>query len=104
MISFYQHIIDVLKQLMLPCLFKLIFHRDCPGCGFQRSVLLLLRGEFSKSFHLYWATLPILFLFCFCILHLKFGIKHGARILIFLYISIGVLILSHYIYKLSMHL
>ncbi len=96
--------INWLEHLMMPCLFRLLFHVECPGCGFQRSLLLLLRGEFSKSIHLYWATIPVLLLFSFCLLHLKFNIKYGAGIMVFLYGTISVLIISHYIYKLSYHL
>jgi len=45
---------------MLPCAFKQLFGIDCPGCGFQRSFIALLRGNFAISFSLYPATILVL--------------------------------------------
>jgi hypothetical protein len=42
-----------LENIMLPCLFRDYFGFDCPGCGFQRSVASLVRGEFGNAFLLY---------------------------------------------------
>jgi hypothetical protein len=38
---------------MIPCLSKTLFGVECLGCGFQRSFLLLLRGDFTASFQMY---------------------------------------------------
>ncbi len=38
---------------MMPCALKSIFGIDCPICGFQRSLLLLLHGNFVGSFKMY---------------------------------------------------
>ncbi len=45
---------------MLPCFVKAIFGIDCPVCGFQRSMLLLLKGEYRNSFLMYPPLLFIL--------------------------------------------
>ena len=45
---------------MLPCFFKHLTGFDCPGCGFQRSIVALAHGNIGKSFELYPATLFIL--------------------------------------------
>lgn len=50
---------------MLPCLSKQLLGMDCPGCGLQRSVALLLRGEFWESFLMYPGLFPMLCLFGF---------------------------------------
>jgi len=42
-----------LEKYMLPCLSKTLFGVECLGCGFQRSFLLLLQGEFAASFEMY---------------------------------------------------
>jgi hypothetical protein len=57
--------INWLQNHLLPCPFKYITGIDCPGCGFQRSVLALLEGHLQKSFILYPATIPVLMLFAF---------------------------------------
>jgi hypothetical protein len=49
-----------LKAHLLPCPFKYITGIDCPGCGFQRSVLALLKGDVHQSFLLYPPTIPLL--------------------------------------------
>ena len=42
---------------MLKCKFKTLTGLDCPGCGFQRSVVSMLDGNFVDAF-IYW---PMLF-------------------------------------------
>jgi hypothetical protein len=45
---------------MFPCLSKTLFGLECLGCGFQRSLVLLLRGEFSAAFQMYPALFTTL--------------------------------------------
>lgn len=45
---------------MIPCFFKQLFGFDCPGCGFQRSFIALLKGDVVYSLKLYPATIPII--------------------------------------------
>jgi len=33
---------------------------DCPGCGLQRAIILLLKGEFWASLNMYPPLLPLL--------------------------------------------
>jgi hypothetical protein len=99
----YFIMLEWLEQLMIPCLFKAVFHSDCPGCGLQRSLLLLLKGNLVGSVVMYWATIPILLMFIFLLLHLKFNLKAGNKVLIFLYAINGILIFCQYFYKLSNH-
>jgi len=94
-------ILDGLEKLMLPCLFKMLFHKECPGCGLQRSVLALLKGDLGGSLHLYWATIPILLLFTFLLLHLRFRFSFGAKVLVWLYCFNGILIMCQFFYKLT---
>nr|WP_067053120.1 DUF2752 domain-containing protein [Mucilaginibacter sp. L294] len=49
-----------LKAHLLPCPFKYITGIDCPGCGFQRSLLALLKGDVHQSFLLYPPAIPLL--------------------------------------------
>ena len=53
------------NRFLLPCPFKHLTGIDCPGCGFQRSVLALLKGNWMESWHYYPATVPILLLVVF---------------------------------------
>ncbi|TDE01446.1 DUF2752 domain-containing protein [Flavobacterium hiemivividum] len=38
---------------MIPCLSKTLFGVECLGCGFQRSLLLLFKGDITSSFQMY---------------------------------------------------
>ena len=92
-----------LKTHLLSCPIKQYLGIDCPGCGFQRSVLALLEGDFSKSFKLYPPTMPLIILIVFALVHLKFDFKQGAFLIKLLYIGISLLIVINYIYKIFTH-
>jgi hypothetical protein len=54
-----------LQKHLLTCPFKYLTGIDCPGCGFQRSVIQLLKGNLHQSFILYPATIPLLLFFSY---------------------------------------
>lgn len=95
------NIINWLEAHQLPCLFKAVTHVDCPGCGMQTSLILLIKGEVMRSFFIYPALLPIILLFGFLILHLIKNYKNGSVILKYAYIFCAGIILISYIYKLT---
>ncbi|MHA4894427.1 DUF2752 domain-containing protein [Pedobacter sp. PWIIR3] len=96
-------IIDWLKGHLLACPFKRLTGLDCPGCGFQRSILALVQGDVKSSVHLYPAVAPILMFIIFVPLHLKFDFKNGAQLIKFLYLIIAIVIVLNYIYKIYNH-
>jgi Protein of unknown function (DUF2752) len=96
----FLNITNWLEEHQLPCLFKSITHFDCPGCGLQTSLLLLLRGNIMDSLKTYPALLPIIFLFLYLIFHVIKKTANGALVLKYLYFfCTGIIVLS-YIYKL----
>ncbi len=92
-----------LKNQMLSCTFKSYTGVDCPGCGFQRSVLSLFRGDFIESFKLYPPTIPLIILGLFLLLHLKLDFKLGALAIKFMYILVVTMVVINYIYKVYHH-
>lgn len=88
-----------LEHHLLSCPIKRLTGIDCPGCGFQRSILALLHGDLTKSIQLYPATIPILAMAVFTLLHLKFDFKNGALIIKIFYIAATLIIVIKYIYK-----
>lgn len=74
---------------------------DCPGCGMQRSFLLLLKGDLAASFNMYPALIPVLLLFTLLSFHLAKKLKNGAVMLKYSYIFCAGIILLSYIYKLA---
>lgn len=55
------------SKLSFPCLFRVLLHIDCPGCGMTRAYLSLLRLDFSAAFtyHPMFWSVPILLLLYF---------------------------------------
>lgn len=89
-----------LEAHQLPCPFKQMTHLDCPGCGFQRSFVLLIRGQINASMLMYPALIPIIIMFAMLLLHVVFRIRNGAVILKYMYFFCTGVILVSYIYKL----
>lgn len=85
---------------MLPCMSKQVFGIECPGCGLQRSVLLLFQGEFVAAFKMYPAIYPIILLFGFLVADHFLRIKRSNAISIFLMITSVLMIITNYILKL----
>lgn len=87
---------------MLPCFTKQMIGMDCPGCGIQRSISLLLQGELGASFLMYPALIPIIFLLGFLIFDMFVSVRHGEKIKLWgTILTIGT-ILTSYIIKLTL--
>ncbi|GAA4769715.1 MULTISPECIES: DUF2752 domain-containing protein [Flavobacterium] len=41
------------EDYMIPCMNKSLFGVECMGCGTQRSLLLLSKGEFIEAFYMF---------------------------------------------------
>jgi hypothetical protein len=95
-----QHLIKWLESHQQTCSFKDHFGIICPGCGLQRSIIELLKGNLLNSIYLYPALIPILAMFAFLALHLAFKFRNGAFILKIMFIVNISLISLNYIYKL----
>lgn len=74
---------------------------DCPGCGMQRSIIELLKGNFWESFKLYPALTTTIALIVLLILHLIYKFKHGAKYLLIIFIVNTFILLLNYILKLT---
>lgn len=78
----------IAEDFMLPCLTKKFLGFDCPGCGLQRSVALLLQGDFVASFKMYPALFPMIVLFLFI------GLKHWVNVKFENTITFGLLLIT----------
>ena len=96
---FLQNIITWLEANQLPCLFKAITHFDCPGCGMQRSFIMLMKGDITSSFLIYPALIPILLLFILLGVQLVARLNRGAILLKYGYLFCAGIILVSYIYR-----
>ncbi len=87
------------EKHMLPCISKQVFGIDCPGCGLQRSVALLLQGEFEASFLMYPGLLPMLALFGFLALNRFVPFRRANAITIILAATTVLAILINFFIK-----
>ncbi|MDO6597509.1 DUF2752 domain-containing protein [Oceanihabitans sp. 2_MG-2023] len=87
------------EDYMLPCLNKKLFGIDCPGCGMQRSVALIVQGDFTAAFNMYPAIFTIILMLILLVLHIKFKIKNGHKYLMLLFIINILIIFINYINK-----
>jgi hypothetical protein len=90
--------ISFLEDHLLPCQWKSL-GVECTGCGLQRSVIHLLKGEFTEAFYLYPAVYTLLLMFAFLLLHLKFDFAKGHKILLWLFVLNICIIIISYILK-----
>lgn len=95
------NIINWLEQHQLPCLFKAMFHIDCPGCGFQRSAIALLKGNIGESWKMYPALIPMLIFFLYLFADRRFHFKNSTFFTRFGIASVFIIILASYIIKLT---
>jgi hypothetical protein len=88
-----------IEDFMLPCFTKKIIGVDCPGCGIQRSLVHLAKGEFGQALTMYPAIVPLLLLFSFMVFDQFYNFKYASRITsALMIISVGT-ILVNYILK-----
>lgn len=99
-IVLFEKIIHWLENHTFSCFYKKNFGFECPGCGMQRSVLELLKGNFVESFQLYPALATTITLFSMLIIHLIFKLHNGAKYLIWIFALNTVIIIINYILKL----
>lgn len=88
---------------MLACPYKKYFGIDCFGCGMQRSLGALLKGNLIESFYFYPALLPMIFMFLFLIAHLIFKFKNGGTWLKYNFIFVVAIVVLNFIAKLVYH-
>ncbi|WP_074723136.1 DUF2752 domain-containing protein [Flavobacterium frigoris] len=88
-----------LEKYMIPCLSKTLFGVECLGCGFQRSFLLLLKGDFNGSFQMYPALFTSLLFLSLLGFHLIYkGVVSQKFILVVALINV-LFMIAGYFYK-----
>ena len=92
-----------LKAHMLICPSVKYWNMQCPGCGMQRSMIALLEGDLFSSLQLYPALIPLITLFTYTLLHLKYNFTGAAKNITVMQVAVVSIITAHYIYKIYTH-
>jgi len=92
-------IINFLEENLLSCSWKTYLNQECMGCGMQRAIIHLLKGEFLESFKMYPALLTLIIMFGYLFAHLKFNFEKGHLVLRYLFYLNVIIILVNYLIK-----
>jgi len=85
-----------MEDYMLPCLNKKLFGVDCMGCGLQRALALIFKGEFVAAFQMYPAIYSLITLFLFIGLNIFFKFKNSNNLIAALAIlTVATIIISY---------
>ncbi len=93
-------LISFLEEHLFSCPWKR-FGLECMGCGMQRSIIYLLKGEFIAAFYMYPPIYSLIIMFGFLFLHLKFRFKIGHKILLGLFILNIMITFVNYFLKIT---
>lgn len=91
--------ISFLEDHLFSCQWKDTIGVECMGCGLQRSLIHLLKGEFVEAFYVYPAIYTLIGMLIFFGFHTKFNFLKGDLVLKWLLILNVVIIISSYIMK-----
>jgi hypothetical protein len=92
---------DWLEAHSLPCLNKKLLGIPCPGCGFQRAVIALMRGDLAEAWEMYPAIFPILGTLLLVAITLKWKFKYRNIVLKGAFAVSVLFILVSYALKMS---
>ena len=84
---------------MLPCLSKKFLGIECPGCGSQRALLLLFKGEFYDAFFMFPAIYTTILFFMFVSLNFLDKSRNYHKAIIISAITNGVIMITAFILK-----
>lgn len=92
-------LIDYYENNMPSCFYHKYLGIECPGCGFQRSLVYLLKGDVISSLKTFPALIPIIVMLGYLVLHLIFKYEKGHKVLLTLFILNTIIIVTNYILK-----
>lgn len=58
--------IDYIEANPVPCIYRIIVHRNCIGCGMTRAALNLIHLNISRAFFYNKLVIIVFPLICFC--------------------------------------
>ena len=90
-----------MEEYMIPCMNKKIFGIDCPGCGTQRALALIFKGEFTDAFFMFPAIYTTILFFIILGLHFIDKTHNYHKMIVSLGIINGTIMVISYIYKIT---
>jgi hypothetical protein len=84
---------------MLPCLNKTLFGIECPGCGTQRALALVFRGEFIDAFYMFPAIYTTILFFLTLAFHFTDKSRNYNKAIISIAIINAIIMMASFFYK-----
>lgn len=91
--------INWLEQHLFPCFFKSHFGMECPGCGMQRSLIALLKGDLFASIHYHAALIPFLLTILLLVIQLILKNVNGGKWIMWAFIITTSITLIQFIIR-----
>ncbi len=88
-----------LENHLFTCLFKAHLGIECPGCGTQRALIALLKGNLAESVHYHAALIPFLATLLALIIQLVVKHEKGGRVVMWLFIFTTCITFIQYIIR-----
>ncbi len=74
-------VVHQLEGHLLSCPVRALWGIDCPGCGFQRAFLALLRGDFAACWDQYPPLIPFLLTMGLLVVALRSRLRYRMHVL-----------------------
>lgn len=87
------------EDYMIPCMNKYFFGVECMGCGTQRALLLITKGEFIQAFYMFPAIYTTILFFLFLGLSFINKSRNYNKIIVSIAIINAVIMVISYFYK-----
>ncbi len=78
--------VDWLEHHLLTCFIKSHFGVECPGCGSQRALISLLKGNLVESLQYHAALIPLICTIVLLILQLILKRNNGGKYVMWAFI------------------
>ena len=92
------------EKYMIPCINKKLFGVECLGCGTQRALVLIFKGDFVGAFYMFPAIYTSVLFFGILGLNFIDKSRNYHKSIIFLAVVNAIIMIVSYIYKMSIHL
>ena len=88
---------DWLEGHQASCMIKSATGVECPGCGFQRSLVALLRGDLGEAWDMYPPLFPLLITALLMVFALTFRRYpwRGKALLISFIVTLGFVVVNY---------
>lgn len=88
-----------LEKHLFTCFFKSHFGVDCPGCGTQRALICLLKGDLFESLQFHAALIPFMITVCMLIAQLILKKTSGGKYVMWAFIVTTSITVVQYIWQ-----